>query len=157
MLEQLQVFFKEVCKKYNNVIKNLELKNSKCYEKKEKERITRQIDRNKCEYKLLIEQKIKSLIGVNDEKKDMIERTYNQMEDEILNRIKKLEEYKENIKIFDNKKLKNELSDNVKVFKQILKEENLNSVIISKVLDKAYINGKNIEFKLKMNIDELLF
>lgn len=157
VLEQLQVFFKEVCKKYNNVIKNLELKNSKCYEKKEKERITRQIDRNKCEYKLLIEQKIKSLIGVNDEKKDMIERTYNQMEDEILNRIKKLEEYKENIKIFDNKKLKNELSDNVKFFKQILKEENLNSVIISKVLDKAYINGKNIEFKLKMNIDELLF
>ena len=78
------------------------------------------------------------------------------MENEIIIKISKLEEYKKKIELIDGEKLNYDKSDNIKIFNQIIDGRDLNSKIISRVLDKAYINGNNIEFKLKMNIDEIL-
>lgn len=156
VLDQFKVLLKEISKSYKDVIKKIELEDKNYNSKKEKERIERQIERNKAEYKLIIEQRIKALIGITNEEKELVEKTYNQMENEIVTKIKKLEEYKENIKIIDKEKLKYDINDNIEIFKQIINGKDLNPNIISKVLDKAYINGNNIEFKLKMNIDEIL-
>ena len=86
----------------------------------------------------------------------MIEETYNQMEKEVIIKINKLKEYEKNIKDINKEELKKNLNDNLENFNKIIKGNNLNSEIINKVLDKAYINGENIEFRLKMNIDEII-
>ena len=156
VLEQFTVFLKEVSKKYKNIIKELKLDDKNITQTKEKEKIKRQIERNKAEYRLLLEQKIKTLNGISGEEKEMIEETYNQMEKEVIIKINKLKEYEKNIKDINKEELKKNLNDNLENFNKIIKGNNLNSEIINKVLDKAYINGENIEFRLKMNIDEII-
>lgn len=156
VLEQFKVLLEEISKSYGNIIENLELEDKNYNKKQEKEKIERQIERNRVEYKLLLEQRINALIGISGKQKELVEKTYNQMENEIIIKISKLEEYKKKIELIDGEKLNYDKSDNIKIFNQIIDGRDLNSKIISRVLDKAYINGNNIEFKLKMNIDEIL-
>ena len=116
------------------------------------------LERLKHEYKTMQTQKIKELSkSETEQEEELIESTYSEL-------IKsKYKEIQETIEIIDkykdlsaNEKIK-KIKTAIEYFDDIIKSEVPSKQVLAQVLDKIVLTkNKNIEFKLKMNIDELI-
>ena len=103
-------------------------------------------------------QKIKEMAEArNNEEKILVEDTYKKM---INKKMEEITEFEKTIKYLEVETEKNKTEKIKKVieyFDEIIKSDNPSKEVLSQVLDKIILNkGKNIEFKLKMNIDKLV-
>lgn len=110
------------------------------------------------EYKILISQKIKDLIGITSlEQRNMIESTYKDLENEKQKRIMNLKDIlsKDDEKVVEEKKTK--IKNALDIFDEIIKQKEPTKFLINSIIDTIYIyNNKMIEFILKGSISELM-
>ena len=122
------------------------------------EKLEVKLERLKQEYKTMQTQKIKEISkSETKQEEELIENTYSEL-------IKsKYKEIQETVEIIDkykdlsaNEKIK-KIKTAIEYFDDIIKTEVPSKQVIAQVLDKIVLTkNKNIEFKLKMNIDELI-
>lgn len=103
-------------------------------------------------------QKIKEMAEArNNEEKILVEDTYKKM---INKKMEEITEFEKTIKYLEVETEKNKtekIKKAIEYFDEIIKSDNPSKEVLSQVLDKIILNkGKNIEFKLKMNIDKLV-
>ena len=103
-------------------------------------------------------QKIKEISSTeSEEEKELIEDTYT---DIIKNKALEIQEITKIINKMEtqtNKDKVENIKNAIEYFDDIIKSDKPSKQILSKVLDKIIITkNKNLEFKLKINIDELI-
>lgn len=158
LLENFKILLKDLRVQYKDILKEMNITTLKNKSKSNKEKLTIKLERLKQEYKTMQIQKIKEIARADTtQEKELIEETYSELIktkaneiNETLNTINKLQNQSNNEKI---DKIKNAID----YFDDIIKSEQPSKQILSQVLDKIIITkNKNIEFKLKINIDELI-
>lgn len=158
LLENFRIFLKDLKKQYKDILKSMKLEQPKEKSKDNRKKLEVKLERLKQEYKTMQTQKIKELSKAETEQEEeLIENTYSEL-------IKsKYKEIQETIEIIDkykdlsaNEKIK-KIKTAIEYFDDIIKTEVPSKQVIAQVLDKIVLTkNKNIEFKLKMNIDELI-
>ncbi len=119
--------------------------------------LKRQIEDSKAEMKMLARQKARELMR-NPEKEDVLDEMYNEMIDELANRIDGLQNQMEltanrrNTAIRVNRIAKTALD----IFDDILNKEKLDKRDLELIIEKIVIFTDHIEIKLKSDIDGLL-
>ena len=110
----------------------------------------------KEEYKALTKEKI-SQIASNMENQQLITETFIELENELLEKINKLEFIIKKNKNEDKKVKTKKIKKAIDYFDEIIKSDRPDKVVLSEVLDKILIyHDKTVEFKLKISIDKLI-
>ena len=158
LLENFRIFLKDLKKQYKDILKSMKLEQPKEKSKDNRKKLEVKLERLKQEYKTMQTQKIKEISkSETKQEEELIENTYSEL-------IKsKYKEIQETIEIIDkykdlsaNEKIK-KIKTAIEYFDDIIKTEVPSKQLIAQVLDKIVLTkNKNIEFKLKMNIDELI-
>lgn len=158
LLENFRIFLKDLKKQYKDILKSMKLEQPKEKSKDNRKKLEVKLERLKQEYKTMQTQKIKELSkSETEQEEELIENTYSEL-------IKsKYKEIQETIEIIDkykdlstNEKIK-KIKTAIEYFDDIIKSEVPSKQVIAQVLDKIVLTkNKNIEFKLKINIDELI-
>lgn len=119
--------------------------------------LQQQIDNCKAEMKALIRQKTREIMR-NPEKEDVLDEMYNEMTDELADRIEGLQNQIEltlnrrNTVIRVNRTAKTALD----IFDDILNKEKLDKCDIELIIDKITVYEDRLEIQLKSDIDHLL-
>ena len=92
-----------------------------------------------------------------DGEKSLVEETYTKMID---NKVKEITELNNTLQYLSTETEENKtqkIKKAIEYFDEIIKSDNPSKEVLSQVLDSVVLNGgRNIEFKLKMNIDKLI-
>lgn len=154
----LQQFLKFTQKKYENELRQIEIKEKDNRKNHYKEELMLQVKKLEAEYKILVNQKVKNLILTkNEEEKYIIENTYKDLEFDKINKIKNL---KYQLKNYKSKALENnmlKIKTSMDFFEEIIKNNNINKYFLEKLIDVIWIyNDKTIQFDLKVEINKML-
>lgn len=154
----LKEYLKSLRTIFNEEIKNIKLDESNKIKKIDKEKIQKEYDELNQEYKILISQKIKDLVGINSlEQRTMIENTYKELENDKQKRIMNLKELlsKNEKIILEEKTIK--VKSALEIFDEIIKAEEPSRFLINSIIEKIVIyNDKTIKFILKGDITRLI-
>lgn len=143
--ENFFTFLRYVRNKYKKYLKNQYTHSIPIDDKKQKLKIL------KNEYKLLVSQKI-TTINKNPDSIEYIQQTYAELEKQKLLEIKKLSALLEQKPEDAKKTIKNDLV----IIDEILDKKVIHKYMLETLLDHIIIHhDKTIEFKLKVNIDDL--
>ncbi len=158
ILENLKVLLKDLRMQYNEVLKEMKLETTKNNVKNNSEKLKIKLEKAKHEYKTIHTQKIKELAYSNtEEEKQLIEEIYLDL---IKQKAKEIQDITNILNKFNNQvekeKIKN-IKNAIEYFDDIIKSDKPPKQVLSQILDKVIITrNKNLEFKLKINIDELI-
>lgn len=112
----------------------------------------------KSEYKVLLNQKIRDLVANSSEyQKQMIENTYQELENDKINKIEKLQQIldKEEQEIAKEKIKK--LKTSMEYFDEVIFAEIFSRYVLENIIDKIWIySDKTIKFDLKVDIEKLI-
>ena len=158
ILENFKIFLKDLRLQYKDLLRGMNIHTIKTKSKNNKEKLKVKLDKIKNEYKTMQIQKVKELSRAETlAEKEIIEETYSEIIrtkmneiQEVTHTIQRLEEETQDEKV---KKIKSAID----YFDEIIKSDVPSKLILAQVLDKVIITkNKNLEFKLKINIDELI-
>lgn len=158
ILENFKILLKDLREQYKSVLKDMNVETIKKKTKSNKEKLKIKLERAKQEYRTMQIQKIKEISSTeSEEEKELIEDTYT---DIIKNKALEIQEITKIINKMEtqtNKDKVENIKNAIEYFDDIIKSDKPSKQILSKVLDKIIITkNKNLEFKLKINIDELI-
>ena len=158
ILENFKIFLKELKLQYKDLLRSMNIHTLKTKSKNNKEKLKVKLDKIKNEYKTMQIQKVKELTKAETlEEKEIIEGTYSEIIkikmneiQEVTHTIQRLEKETEDEKV-------NNIKTAIQYFDEIIKSDVPSKLILAQVLDKVIITkNKNLEFKLKINIDEMI-
>jgi site-specific DNA recombinase len=161
--EDLLLYFKEFLKdagcRYSDYIEKLNFTQKKKDISKSMDKLNKELNVLNDELKMLLNQKIRDLIKeTNLEYKQIIEDTYSNLENDKKERISKIIGKIEELKNINISNVENNVETAMKVFDDIINAEVPERKLLEMVLDKIMLNkDKTIEFKLKVNIDQLTY
>ncbi len=154
----LKQYLKIIGESFKEEIKNINMEAKTNKSKVNRDKLQSEYDILNQEYKILLSQKIKDLIGITSlEQRNMIENTYKELEYEKQKRIMNLKKVlgKNDETIIKEKTAK--VSSALDIFDEIIKQEEPSKFLINSILEKIYIyNNKTIKFILKGDITRLI-
>lgn len=158
ILENLKLLLKDLKIQYNEVLKEMKLETTKNNVKNNSERLKIKLEKAKHEYKTIHTQKIKELANSNtEEEKQLIEEIYLDL---IKQKAQEIQDITNTLNKLNNKAEKENIrniKNAMEYFDDIIKSDRPSKQVLSQVLDKVIITrNKNLEFKLKINIEELI-
>lgn len=158
ILDNFKLLLKDLRLQYKDLLRGMKIETIKNKSKSNTEKLKIKLDKVKHEYKIMQIQKIKDLsMAETLEEKQIIEESYldmiktklNEIQ-EITKTINKLESQTENEKVAN-------IKNAIEYFDEIIKSDVPSKQIIAQVLDKVIITkNKNLEFKLKINIEDII-
>lgn len=150
-------FLKDVRKEYEEYIFSIDLLQNKNELKKSINKMKRELSIANEELNLILSQKIKDLAKEESEEyRNIIETAYSEIEGEkkknILSLIQSIKEVEDSMK----SQIRNNLKTTLDIFDNIINAEVPRRENLERILDKIIVyNDRNLEFKLKVNIDNL--
>ena len=154
----LREFLKFTKQKYQDEINKIEIEVKTNKEQTNKEKIKFEIETLKAEYKVLLNQKIKDLAGNNNEyQKQMIEKSYKELELEKTNKIEKLQEILNKSELEISKEKIKKLKTAMEYFEEIISSEIPSRYVLENIIDMIWIySDKTVKFDLKVDIEKLI-
>ena len=158
LLENFKILLKDLRREYKDVLEKMNVETIKSKTKSNKQKMKIKLDRVKQEYKVMQKQKIKDLTEAEtEEEKKLIEETYTDIIKQKVKEIQDISQVLNNLETQTEKEKINNIKKAIDYFDEIIKTEVPSKQLLAQVLDKIIIHkNKNIEFKLKINIDELI-
>ena len=158
LLENFKILLKDLREEYKDVLEKMNVETMKSKTKSNKQKMKIKLDRVKQEYKVMQKQKIKDLTEAEtEEEKELIEETYIEIIKQKVKEIQDISQVLNNLETQTEKEKINNIKKAIDYFDEIIKTEVPSKQLLAQVLDKIIIHkNKNIEFKLKINIDELI-
>lgn len=158
LLENFKILLKDLREEYKDVLEKMNVETMKSKTKSNKQKMKIKLDRVKQEYKVMQKQKIKDLTEAEtEEEKELIEETYIEIIKQKVKEIQDISQVLNNLETQTEKEKINNIKKAIDYFDEIIKTEVPSKQLLAQVLDKIIIRkNKNIEFKLKINIDELI-
>ena len=158
ILENFKALLKNLRKEYKDLLQGINVEIRKKKSKDNREIVKKKIEKAKNEFRIMQGQKIKEMVQAkNDDAKDIIEETYSNMIDRKLKEITELNETLKYLNTKTEESKTEKIKKAIEYFDEIIKSNNPSKEVLSQVLDSIVLyKGKNIEFKLKMNIDKLI-
>ena len=161
--EKVMFFFKEFLKdiriEYEEHINSINSKEKKNNIDNLLSKYIRELNIAKEEIKLVINQKIKELRHENNiEYRDIIESSYTEVETEKKKIILELSAKVNELQKINNDDIEKNILSNIEIFDSIINSDIPARKYLEMILDKIIIhNDKNLEFKLKINIEKLTY
>lgn len=151
-------FLKDVKNQYEDYINNVDIKEKKRATKTSLDKMQKELNILNDELKLLLNQKIKDLLKeTNVEYKQIIENSYNELENEKKKRINELTQKVNKLREANHDNIENNLKATIDIFDKIIKKERPDRKLLELILDKIILNSdRSLEFKLLVNIDKLI-
>lgn len=158
LLENFKILLKDLRQEYKDVLEKMNVETIKSKTKSNKQKMKIKLDRVKQEYKVMQKQKIKDLTEAEtEEEKKLIEETYTDIIKQKVKEIQDISQVLNNLETQTEKEKIDNIKKAIDYFDEIIKTEVPSKQLLAQVLDKIIIRkNKNIEFKLKINIDELI-
>lgn len=158
ILENFKMFLKVVRAEYKDFLKGLSLDKVKKKSQNNQEKLKVKLDRIKQEYRQMQTQKIKEMTKVKTaEEEEIVEETYSKM---LADKLKEITDITQTLKHLENQTEKQKvktIKQSIDYFDEIIKAEAPAKEVLAQVLDKIIIyEGKNLEFKLKVNLDKII-
>lgn len=158
MLFHFKEFLKMTRKVYSEEIKKIKIEKAKNKKQTNKNKLKMDLEQANLEYKMLLKQKIKDLaMQQNDEQRQIITETYEDLEKEKMETIMKLNKMlqKEEEQIADEKI--EEIYTAIDCFDKIIKLDEPNRTAIANIIDEILIyHDKSVKFELRADIKELI-
>lgn len=156
MLDNFKEFLKQIRAEYKDLLNEINFKEIENKSQNNKKKLQDDLNKTKSEYKALQVEKIKQ-ISVNKNSQELITETYEEIEKELLDKIKKIETNLTKVNNESISKKKNNIKKAIDYFDEIINAEKPDKAILMQVLDKIVIyKDKSIQFKLKISIDKLI-
>lgn len=156
ILENFKIFLKNVRKEYKQLLEDMTLHTIKQKSKNNKERLEKELNQAKAEYKVLLEEKIKQMAS-NIDAKEIVEENFNKIEEEKIKKIKGITATLERLSNEDLERKRQKLKKAIDYFDEIIKAEIPSKDLLNNVLKEIKIyHDKTIKFELKMEIDKLI-
>ena len=154
----LKEFLKFTRQKYQDEINKIEIEVKTNKEQTNKEKIKFEIETLKAEYKVLLNQKIKDLTSnTNEYQKQMIEKSYKELELEKTDKIEKLQEILNKSELEISKEKVKELKTAMEYFEEIISSEIPSRYVLENIIDMIWIySDKTVKFDLKVDIEKLI-
>ena len=154
----LKEFLKFTRQKYQDEINKIKIEVKTNKKQTNKEKIKFEIETLKAEYKVLLNQKIKDLAGNNNEyQKQMIEKSYKELELEKTNKIEKLQEILNKSELEISKEKIKKLKTAMEYFEDIITSEIPSRYVLENIIDMIWIySDKTVKFDLKVDIVKLI-
>ena len=154
----LKEFLKFTRQKYQDEINKIKIEVKTNKKQTNKEKIKFEIETLKAEYKVLLNQKIKDLAGNNNEyQKQMIEKSYKELELEKTNKIEKLQEILNKSELEISKEKMKKLKTAMEYFDEIISAEIPSRYVLENIIDTIWIySDKTVKFDLKVDIQKLI-
>lgn len=158
ILENFKIFLKAVRTEYKDFLKGMNLDKVKKKSQSNQEKLKIKLERIKQEYRQMQTQKIKDMTKVKTaEEEEIVEETYSQM---IEDKLKEITDITETLRHLENQSQKDKVKkvkQALEYFDEIIKAEAPTKEVLAQVLDKIIIyQNKNLEFRLKVNLDKLI-
>ncbi len=142
---------------YIDEINNLKLEEYKSSKKENLEELELSLKNLEEEYKVLIAQRIKEIAFTTEEKRLLIENTYQDLEED---KYKEIDQIKSRLKQLQNENLEIEqekIKKTIDYFNQIIENDKPDKAILNRLIDKIYIyHDKSAKFKLKIDIEKFV-
>ena len=154
----LKEFLKFTKEKYQNEINKIEIEVKTIKEQSNKEKIKFEIETLKAEYKVLLNQKIKDLAGNNNEyQKQMIEASYEELEQEKTSRIEKLQQILKKAEQDISKEKILKLKTAMEYFDEIISAKVPSRYVLENIIETIWIySDKTVKFDLKVDTKKLI-
>ena len=154
----LKEFLKFTKQKYQDEINKIEIEVKTNIEQTNKEKIKFEIETLKAEYKVLLNQKIKDLTSnTNEYQKQMIEKSYKELELEKTNKIEKLQEILNKSELEISKERIKKLKTAMEYFEEIISSEIPSRYVLQNIIDMIWIySDKTVKFDLKVDVEKLI-
>ena len=154
----LREFLKFTKQKYQDEINKIEIEVKTNKEQTNKEKIKFEIETLKAEYKVLLNQKIKDLTSITNEyQKQMIEKSYKELELEKTNKIEKLQEILNKSELEISKEKIKKLKTAMEYFEEIITSEIPSRYVLENIIDMIWIySDKTVKFDLKVDAEKLI-
>lgn len=156
ILENFKILLKKLREEYKDLLNEMSLETVENKSKSNLKKLEADLKNAKEEYKALTKEKIRQIVS-NMENQQLITETFIELENELLEKINKLEFIIEKNKNEDKKVKTKKIKKAIDYFDEIIKSDRPDKVVLSEVLDKILIyHDKTVEFKLKISIDKLI-
>ena len=154
----LKEFLKFTRQKYQDEINKIEIEVKTNKEQTNKEKIKFEIETLKAEYKVLLNQKIKDLSGNNNEyQRQIIEKSYKELELEKTDKIEKLQEILNKSELEISKEKIKKLKTAIEYFEEIISSEIPSRYVLENIIDMIWIySDKTVKFDLKVDAEKLI-
>ena len=154
----LKEFLKFTKQKYQDEINKIEIEVKTNKEQTNKEKIKFEIETLKAEYKVLLNQKIKDLSGDNNEyRRQIIEKSYKELELEKTDKIEKLQEILNKSELEISKEKIKKLKTAIEYFEEIISSEVPSRYVLENIIDTIWIySDKTVKFDLKVDAEKLI-
>ena len=154
----LKEFLKFTRQKYQDEINKIEIEVKTNKEQTNKEKIKFEIETLKAEYKVLLNQKIKDLSGNNNEyQRQIIEKSYKELELEKTDKIEKLQEILNKSELEISKEKIKKLKTAIEYFEEIISSEVPSRYVLENIIDTIWIySDKTVKFDLKVDAEKLI-
>ncbi len=154
----LREFLKFTKQKYQEEINKIEIEVKTNKEQTNKEKIKFEIETLKAEYKVLLNQKIKDLSGNNNEyQRQIIEKSYKELELEKTDKIEKLQEILNKSELEISKEKIKKLKTAIEYFEEIISSEIPSRYVLENIIDMIWIySDKTVKFDLKVDAEKLI-
>ena len=120
------------------------------------EKLERELEKLKMEYKMIAEEKIKQLAS-NIDGKEIIEETFEVIEKEKLSKIQGIKVTLDRINSEDAERKKQKVKNAIDYFDEIINAERPSKELLNNVIEEIKIyHDKTVKFELKMEIDKLI-
>ena len=154
----LKEFLKFTRQKYQDEINKIEIEVKTNKEQTNKEKIKFEIETLTAEYKVLLNQKIKDLSGNNNEyQRQIIEKSYKELELEKTDKIEKLQEILNKSELEISKEKIKKLKTAIEYFEEIISSEIPSRYVLENIIDMIWIySDKTVKFDLKVDAEKLI-
>ena len=154
----LREFLKFTKQKYQEEINKIEIEVKTNKKQTNKEKIKFEIETLKAEYIVLLNQKIKDLTSnTNEYQKQMIEKSYKELELEKTDKIEKLQEILNKSELEISKEKIKKLKTAIEYFEEIISSEVPSRYVLENIIDMIWIySDKTVKFDLKVDIVKLI-
>ncbi len=158
MIIHLKEFLKFTKQKYHDEMDKIKIETKTTNIQTNKEKIKYELETLKAEYKVLLNQKIRDLTANTSEyRKQMIENTYKELEQDKTNKIEKLNlMLKKEEQEISKEKIK-KLKTTMEYFDEIILSKVSSRYVLENVIDTIWIySDKTVKFDLKVDIEKLI-
>ena len=156
ILSNFKILLENLKKEYIGILKDMSLNTIKQKSKNNVEKLERELEKLKMEYKMIAEEKIKQLAS-NIDGKEIIEETFEVIEKEKLSKIQGIKVTLDRINSEDAERKKQKVKNAIDYFDEIINAERPSKELLNNVLEEIKIyHDKTVKFELKMEIDKLI-
>ena len=157
ILENFKVLLKELRAEYKEFLREMDVDIIKTKSNDNRDKLKIKLDKIKNEYKTIQFQQIKELAKVGTiEEREIVEEAYSNLIKDKMTEIQKVTKTLDKLEKITKNQKDNNFKKAIYYFDDIIKSDKLSKQVLTQILDKIIITkNKNIEFKLKINIDNL--